>query len=65
MLWQMKLANVMADKISKWLWLTDVGSFIYENSHYENIDRQIGKQNKKSCLSAGLFKRFRKLRNLV
>lgn len=55
----------MADKISKWLWLADVGSFIYENSHYENIDRQIGKQNKKSCLSAGLFKRYRKLRKLV
>lgn len=31
----------------------------------KNIDKQIGKQNKKSCMSAGLFKRFRKLRNLV
>ena len=31
----------------------------------KNIDRQIGKQNKKSCLSAGLFKRYRKLRKLV
>lgn len=31
----------------------------------KNIDKQIVKQNKKSCRSAGLFKGYRKLRKLV